>query len=323
MNLAGELADGMTQVDSDNPTDASIRRPLDASTSEIKCDREHDISSIDETADEPAADVRNEVAGGMTPDIKLTKEISTAADDDPTLSTASPTFSQKKLPCRSTNQVSFDGAARSASTIPRFSPKKSESNFSKSNNTSNTDNNKGKNAFDAFGEYISFFFQKAEVYEQELERRESKKDVLDKFRHGTLSTRILTPTFPEGEDEFANSEGTSFDDTTNENQEVRSSTPLLSETLEALAAVEAISSFREFKDVKLELRESFNCDNVDLETMKEEVVDETPPDSSTEEWKNQWERFVVEKSKTKLGEVAIQVSCISSSHQNRLYDDNI
>lgn len=298
----------LAEVDNDNPTDASMLHPLlDAPTSEIKCVSEHNISSADETADDPVPDVRDEVAGRMIPDVNSTKEISTAADDDPTLSIASPMLPQKKLPCRSTNQVSFNGAARSVATTPRTSPKKSESTYSKSNITSNTDNNRGKNPFDGFGEYISFFFQKAEVYEQELERRESKKDVLDKFRHGTLSTRILTPTFPEEKEDSANSEGTSFDDTMNENQD-QSSTPLLSETLEALAAVEAMSSFREFKDVKLQLRESFNCDNVHIETMKEEVVDETPPDTSTEEWKNQWERFVVEKTKTKLDEVAIQVS---------------
>ena len=128
---------------------------------------------------------------------------------------------------------------------------------------------------------------------------------------GTLSTRILTPTLPEEDEEDRSFEATG-------NESTADVTPLLSETFEALAAVEAMSSFRELRDVKQDLRQSFNLDDIKHETKEQKVVDETPPDIiSLEKWKKDWEIFVKEKKKIKFDEVAIQVSlslnCMQSS----------
>ena len=308
----------------DSP-DACIRRPQhqDRSATEFMRGSERLSSTYIDTDDAAAnpsasAGVRNDVDIDTKSDTNW--EISSTRIDVPPLSASPSTISQKKM--TSANQVSPNNrASRSVAPPTRPCPNKTESSYS---NNSNCDNdNKGKNAFDAFGEYISFFFQRAEVYEHELERRESRKDVLDKFRHGTLSARLLTPTLTE-EEELLDSEGNSINATMNEvrdgafqatdiDGDVRASTPILSDTLEALAVVEAMSSFREFKDVKLQLRHSFRCDDDELESKRQKILDESAPETSTEDWKEQWKRFVVEKKRAKFDEIAIQVSLPLSS----------
>ena len=310
----------------DSP-DACIQRPqhqdTDRTTTEFMRGSERPSSTDTDTDDAAAnpsasAGVRNDVDIDTKSDTNW--EISSTRIDVPPLSASPSTISQKKM--TSANQVSPNNrASRSVAPPTRPCPNKTESSYS---NNSNCDNdNKGKNAFDAFGEYISFFFQRAEVYEHELERRESRKDVLDKFRHGTLSARLLTPTLTEEEELLVDNEGDSIIDmnsvrdnavqANDMDDDVRSTTPILSDTLEALAAVEAMSSFREFKEVKLQLRHSFRCDDANLESNKEKVVDEPAPETLSEDWKEQWKRFVVEKKKTKFDEVAIQVSFPISS----------
>ena len=299
-------------TDGGAPPDAFI--PQDTLTNNgLKCGSE-DISVNNESAgrlssvDAPEQDLFNVGAGGLQPDINET------TGDVPTLH-ASPSISSQKKKIMSSEIKSSDRAARSAAPPSRPRPQKTESSYS---NQSNYDTGNGKNnAFNAFGEYISFFLQRAKVYEQELERQdESKRDVLNKFRHGTLSRRILTPTFADGEGVFDESEDDTFDDDlkdddpANNTDTFRSSTRIPSETLEALAAVEAMSSFREFKDVKQQLRHSFHCDDGDRVQMKQKVKDEASTDMSSEEWKKQWKRFVLEKKKTKFDDVAIQVNAV-------------
>ena len=300
----------------DSP-DACIQRPqhqdTDRTTTEFLRGSER-LSSTDTDTDDAAADpsasagVRNDVDVETKSDT-TNWDLSSNRIDVPSLSVSPSTMSQNNR------------ASRSVAPPTRPLPNKTESS---SSNNSNCDNsNTGKNAFDAFGEYISFFFQRAEVYEHELERRESRKDVLDKFRHGTLSARLLTPTLTE-EEELLDSEGNSINATMNEvrdgafqatdiDGDVRASTPILSDTLEALAVVEAMSSFREFKDVKLQLRHSFRCDDDELESKRQKILDESAPETSTEDWKEQWKRFVVEKKRAKFDEIAIQVSLPLSS----------
>jgi hypothetical protein len=305
--------DGGSLADIDDPPDAFRCLPQDTLTNNgLKCGSE-DISVNNESVgrlssvDAPEQDLFNVGAGGLQPDINET------TGDVPTLH-ASPSISSQKKKIMSTEKNSSNRAARSAALPSRPRPQKTESSYS---NQSNYDTVNGKNnAFNAFGDYISFFFQKAKVYEQELERQdESKRDLLDKFRHGTLSRRILTPTFAEEEGVFDESEDDTFDDDFNDDDPARNmdsfrSSTIPSETLEALAAVEAMSSFREFKDVKQQLRHSFHCDDGDRVQMKQKVKDEASTDMSSEEWKKQWKRFVLEKKKTKFDDVAIQVNAV-------------
>ena len=108
----------------------------------------------------------------------------------------------------------------------------SQLNMSASSTSASTDND--KNALNAFGEYISFFFQRAEVYEEELEVRQSQRNLqlqLDKQRHGVSNRKKQLS--PEG--------GYTSDD---------DEEPHLTDMGEALAAVDAMSNFRSLTEAK-------------------------------------------------------------------------
>ena len=108
----------------------------------------------------------------------------------------------------------------------------SQLNMSASSTSASTDND--KNALNAFGEYISFFFQRAEVYEEELEVRQSQRNLqlqLDKQRHGVSNRKKQLS--PEG--------GYTSDD---------DEEPHLTDMGEALAVVDAMSNFRSLTEAK-------------------------------------------------------------------------
>ncbi len=289
----GALAD-------DDPPDAFRRRPQDISANGFNCGSE-DAGRL--SSHTPEQDLFNDVGGGV--------QLNETTSDVPTLS--SPSMASPNELLSRTEKNSSERSARSAALPSRPRPRKTESSFSNQSNSDTGD--QGKNAFTAVCEYISFLFQGTKVYEQELERQEkSKKDALDKFRHGSLSRRSLTSTFAEEEEVFDDSEDDTFindlnddDDPAKNMDHSRSSTRIVSESLEALAVVEAMSNFREFKDVKQQLQHSFLCDDGDLVPKEQKVEDEASTNTSTEEWKNRWKRFVLEKEKTKFDDVAIQV----------------
>ena len=92
----------------------------------------------------------------------------------------------------------------------------------------------------------------------------------------------------------------------------------LSGSMEARAAVEALSNFTSLTGVKDKLKKeqhSFDRDDVALDKKKQRVADKVPgreqsevSDESTEkDWRVQWKSFVEEKKKNKYQEVAIQV----------------
>jgi hypothetical protein len=83
--------------------------------------------------------------------------------------------------------------------------------------------------------------------------------------------------------------------------------------LEALAAVEAISGFRNYSDVKRELRVSFNEADEDRIKKKERLDGNAPTETemSTKLFEDQWANFFQEKDKVKFNESAIVVrSCM-------------
>ena len=115
---------------------------------------------------------------------------------------------------------------------PSRTPSLPQMNMSASSTSASTDND--KNALNAFGEYISFFFQRAEVYEEELEVRQSQRNLqlqLDKQRHGVSNRKKQLS--PEG--------GYTSDD---------DEEPHLTDMGEALAAVDAMSNFRSLTEAK-------------------------------------------------------------------------
>lgn len=84
--------------------------------------------------------------------------------------------------------------------------------------------------------------------------------------------------------------------------------------LEALAAVEAISGFRNYSDVKRELRASFNEADEDRIKKKERLDGKAPTETetSTKLFEDQWAIFFQDKDKVKFNEESAIVvrSCI-------------
>ena len=96
-------------------------------------------------------------------------------------------------------------------------------------------------------------------------------------------------------------------------QNLQLNTPEL-EALEALAAVEAIFGFRNYSDVKRELRASFNEADEDRIKKKERLDGKAPTETetSTKLFEDQWAIFFQDKDKVKFNEESAIVvrSCI-------------
>ena len=173
---------------------------------------------------------------------------------------------------------------------------------------SSISNNSNKSAF---SDYISFFFKNAENYEDMLERSENQRDLkasMDRQRHGL--PRFASP--EEGDDnddvvmEEISRQGSSIEHT---GLQQRSSTPKLSDSLEAMAAVEAISNFRSLKEVKKEIMDRGSTSKklkiIDTNIVGEE--DPSPCDTDVDiDIRQSWDSFCSEKKKNKFNEVGFE-----------------
>ncbi len=167
---------------------------------------------------------------------------------------------------------------------------------SKSSGGSNSSNNSNKTALDAVSEYISYYFKNAENYEEMLERSESQRDLtasLDKRRHG--SSRFASPEGGDDDDEQEGSTGL----------RLRSSTPTLSDSQEAMAAVEAISNFRSLKEVKKDIV-SRGSSLDQQQQQKKQKFDDRAQQAPSDEVDQQWDDFCKEKKKNKFNETGIE-----------------
>jgi len=145
-----------------------------------------------------------------------------------------------------------------------------------------------KNPFNAFGDYIAFFFNKAEVYEEELERQESVRQLhMDKTHHGSKRRALVPKSFVEGDS--SSSDDISIDGNENE-------TEVKKESMKEKHSFQMEEKQSSQKKQKVEVV----ADEAPSEP--EEVVDE----KMKEIWKNNWEVFVVGKKKDKFPEVAIE-----------------
>ncbi|KAL7537135.1 hypothetical protein ACHAXR_007615 [Thalassiosira sp. AJA248-18] len=141
---------------------------------------------------------------------------------------------------------------------------------------------------------------------------------MDKKKHGPSRRDLQMPMSPEGGGSTSSEDDTTVDKEMGLEYKTphRSSTPKLSDSMEALAAVEAMSSFRNLKDVKKQFsteEHSFNKEDEGRDKKKQRVADGAPgesmevqDESKKKEWKQQWDAFVEEKKKNKYKEVAIQ-----------------
>ena len=167
---------------------------------------------------------------------------------------------------------------------------------SKSSGSSNSSNSNNKTALDAVSEYISYYFKNAENYEEMLERSESQRDLtasLDKRRHG--SSRFASPEGGDDDDEEEGSTGL----------RLRSSTPTLSDSQEAMAAVEAISNFRSLKEVKKDIV-SRGSSLDQQQQQKKQKIDDRAQQAPSDEVDQQWDNFCKEKKKNKFNETGIE-----------------
>eukprot|EP00804_Cyclotella_cryptica_P023991 CCRYP_010081-RA/>CCRYP_010081-RA protein AED:0.28 eAED:0.28 QI:381/1/1/1/1/1/2/66/585 len=174
-----------------------------------------------------------------------------------------------------------------------------------------SNNNANKNPFEAFNEYVAFFFRKAEVYEEELERRESKVDLrasMDVVRHGSATLRYNGSRI-----ELAAEDSGIIQDAEKECAEPLTS-PRLSPTTEAIAAVEAISNFRPLSEVRKEIEgyrsHSFGPEEEMSSAKGPKSVlgtqDDTDAILNDDEMKEKWDGFCNGKKQNAFDEVAIQ-----------------
>ena len=164
-----------------------------------------------------------------------------------------------------------------------------------------TNTNSEKNPLQVFNEYVANLFQKAEVYEQELERRQSKINLetsLDHVRHGTIRNDSME------EDIKPNQRGNG--DTVNETE----SSPMLSPTSEAVAVVEAMSSFRSFTDVKraVSFRSESELEGQSSTSQKPDqatTIDSCVDSEADQGDKENWNTFCEVKKQNNFAEVAV------------------
>ena len=158
--------------------------------------------------------------------------------------------------------------------------------------------NSNKSALDSFSEYISFFFKNAENYEEMLERSESQSDL-----------KVLADG-KRGESRFASPEQAGDDV-----ERVSSPNLILSDSQEAMAAVEAICNFRSLREVKKEI--------MDRGTPKKQNVNDSGiADSDIDKL---WRSFCSEKKSHKFNELGLESIPLPVSvndFYNHVLDDN-
>mmetsp|Transcript_29711 Transcript_29711/g.45958 ORF Transcript_29711/g.45958 Transcript_29711/m.45958 type:complete len:633 (-) Transcript_29711:152-2050(-) len=141
------------------------------------------------------------------------------------------------------------------SNAPPSTPQRPQSTIAVPGST-----NSNKSALDSFSEYISFFFKNVEDYEEKLERSESQRDLkVSTVRKNRRESRFSSPEQADDDDdddvgmkEIIFQHQGSIEQT--ESRDLVSSPNLtLSESQEAMAAVEAICNFRSLREVKKEI----------------------------------------------------------------------
>jgi len=165
--------------------------------------------------------------------------------------------------------------------------------------SSDSSSNGHKSALDSFSEYISFFFRNAENYEEMLERGHSQRDLPSIDRKRYSSSKFASP--EEGDDDGDEvMEGGSITHTDFLRQ--RASTPNLplSDSQEAMAAVEAISNFRSLREVKKEIMDRGSSPK------KQQKIQDPLCDTDDVDIRQNWDSFCNEKKKNKYNETGFE-----------------
>lgn len=168
--------------------------------------------------------------------------------------------------------------------------------------------NSTKSALDSFSEYISFFFKNAENYEEMLERNESQNDLKVLADGKRRESRFASPEQQAG-------------DVVNITGE-RASSPnlILSDSQEAMAAVEAMCNFRSLREVKKEI--------MDRGTPKKQKIGDSSSGEEADadiDIRQSWDSFTAEKKSNKFNELGLEsiaLPCSVDDFYKHVLDDN-
>lgn len=165
--------------------------------------------------------------------------------------------------------------------------------------------NSNKSALDSFSEYISFFFKNVENYEEMLERTESQRDLQASVDRKRREPRFSSPeqTGDDGNVDVDMKEIVIQQQGSIEHAESRErmlSTPdvMLSDSQEALAAVEAMCTFRSLKEVKKEI--------MDRGTPKKDHPKKQRLTDTDIDIRQSWNSFCSEKKSNKFNELGLE-----------------
>mmetsp|Transcript_12320 Transcript_12320/g.18297 ORF Transcript_12320/g.18297 Transcript_12320/m.18297 type:complete len:634 (-) Transcript_12320:100-2001(-) len=193
--------------------------------------------------------------------------------------------------------------------------------------------NSNKSALDSFSEYISFFFKNVEDYEEKLERSESQRDLkVSTVRKNRRESRFSSPEQADNDDdddvgmkEIIFQQQGSIEQT--ESRDLVSSPSLtLSESQEAMAAVEAICNFRSLREVKKEIMDRGGTPK--REHPKEQKASDSVigQEADTDiDVRESWDRFCSEKKGNKfngLGLESIPLPVSVDDFYKQVLDDN-
>ncbi|KAL9185228.1 hypothetical protein ACHAXT_003005 [Thalassiosira profunda] len=279
---------------------------------------EGDAVTFVEPAERPHAsgrDVKRSVS--VEGDATLGAPTTTTADNGGSMAEADSSAIAKEADEALDDMIAFHSEA----AAPPPSPTRPSLGSAKTVSKVHDDNNGG------LGEYIAWFFSRAESLEEQLEVQQSQRDLMDKQRHG-VSRKNLAPMSPEGGSSSESSIEDGANVTTHSAPPVLAKTPpaTLTRSMEARAAVDAMSNFLSLTEAQnrqlsyspelqrqKEPKEKHSFEKEDEEhepkKQKKVAVEGQAPDKETrKEWKRQWEAFVSEKKKDRFPEVLIQAS---------------
>ena len=201
-----------------------------------------------------------------------------------------------------TNQSALSSEVSSVN-IPPQTPVRQPQSVEVPSSTNST-----KSALDSFSEYISFFFKNAENYEEMLERNESQNDL-----------KVLADG-KRRESRFASPEQQAGDVVDITGERVSSPNLILSDSQEAMAAVEAMCNFRSLREVKKEIMDRGT-------PKKQKVIDSSSGEEAAadKDIRQSWDSFTAEKKSNKFNELGLEsiaLPCSVDDFYKHVLDDN-
>lgn len=190
--------------------------------------------------------------------------------------------------------------------------------------------NSNKSALDSFNEYISYFFKNVENYEEMLERTESQRDLQASIDRKRRESRFSSPEQAGDDDvdldmnEIIIQQQGSIEHTYSR-ERISSPDLMLSDSQEALAAVEAMCNFRSLREVKKEImdRGTPKKDRPKKQRLNDsDIGQEADTDIDI---RQSWDAFCSEKKSNKFNELGLESILLPVSvdeFYKHILDDN-